>query len=230
MLTPMNDSTPITPTVEVRDAATLALLRDGDGGLEVLLLRRDPGHVFGANAYVFPGGACDVADRDALTQVCSGAELSDVLYRVAAIRECFEEAGLMVALTGDLPDDPARTDLRDALNTAQLGWHELLARAGMQMRLDDLVAFACWTTPEGAPKRYATRFFAARAPAGQIAKADGTETVSARWVRPAEALVEADTGRRHLMRPTRASLEMLAEFEDTDTALARLATLAGASA
>lgn len=223
----MNDSTHADDTIVVREAATLALLRDAEDGLEVLLLRRHSGHVFGANACVFPGGACDVEDNAALAEVASGAGLADACYRVAAIRECFEEAGLMVALTGVLPDAAARGRWRQALNAGELGWHELLAQAGQRMALDQLLAFAAWTTPIGAPKRYATRFYAAIAPADQVAEADGAETVSARWVRPAEALIDADTGRRHLMRPTRATLETLAGFEDAQSALAGLAAHAG---
>lgn len=228
MLTIMNESTHANDRVMVREAATLALLRDADDGLEVLLLRRHSGHVFGANACVFPGGACDAGDSQALDMAETGTALADATYRVAAIRECFEEAGLLVALTGPLPDVDERSRLRRALNAAELSWRELLAQAGLQMALEPLVAFAAWTTPVGAPKRYATRFFAAIAPADQMAEADGAETVSARWVRPAEALIDADTGRRHLMRPTRATLETLTQFEDAQSALAGLAAQATA--
>lgn len=218
----MSDLNYPTPAATVRDAATLALLRDGPCGLEVLLLRRHPGHVFAANAYVFPGGACDAADVDALppdTHDPSG----DTRFRVAAIRECFEEAGLLAATRGALPAEPDRKRLRDALNASRLGWATFLAESGLSMAIDELVFFADWTTPVGAPKRYATRFYAARAPSDQIAEADGSETVSARWVRPAEALIEAGAGRRHLMRPTRESLRTLAGFVDVSSALAGLA-------
>lgn len=224
----MNDSTHANHRVVVREAATLALLRDADDGLEVLLLRRHPGHVFGANACVFPGGACDAGDRQALGGIADGAGLTDASYRVAAIRECFEEAGLMVALSGALPDADARSRLRRALNDADLGWYALLVQNGLQMALEQLVPFAAWTTPAGAPKRYATRFYAALAPTDQIAEADGAETVSASWVRPAEALIEADTGQRHLMPPTRVTLDTLAVYEDAQSALSGLASRAGA--
>lgn len=226
MLSAMNDSTHANDRIVVREAATLALLRDADDGLEVLLLRRHPGHVFAANACVFPGGACDAGDSEALGQVASGAGLADAAYRIAAIRECFEEAGLLVALSGTLPNVDACSRLRRALNAGELSWQDLLAQTGLQMALPQLLPFASWTTPVGAPKRYATRFFAAIAPADQIAEADGAETVSARWLRPAEALIDADTGRRHLMRPTRATLEILTQFEDAQSALAGLAAQA----
>lgn len=219
MLRAMNDKTHSQTPVTVRDAATLALLRDGSDGLEVLLLRRHPGHVFGANAYVFPGGACDADDIDALGAAATGAQLDDARFRIAALRECFEEAGLLVATAGALPTPVELDAWRNALNAGELRWAALLAQAGLTMDLASLVRFADWTTPVGAPKRYATRFYAALAPIEQTATADGQETVSARWVRPAEALIEADTGRRHLMRPTRASLQALAGFTDAGSAL-----------
>jgi len=225
MLRLMNHDTDVQTPVAVRDAATLALLRDGSEGLEVLLLRRHPGHVFGANAHVFPGGACDEDDVDALGLAGTGADLDDARFRVAALRECFEEAGLLAAMLGALPAYAASVALRSALNNAELRWSDLLASAHLQMDLAALVRFADWTTPAGAPKRYATRFYAALAPLGQSAEADGAETVSARWIRPAEALIEADTGRRHLMRPTRASLKTLAGFPDAASALIGLAAL-----
>lgn len=227
MLTPMNDSTHANDRVVVREAATLALLRDADDGLEVLLLRRHPGHVFGANACVFPGGACDAEDSQALGGIASGADLADAAYRVAAIRECFEEAGLMVALTGVLPGRDICSRWRRTVNAAESNWQRFLRHNDLRMALDQLVDFAAWTTPPGAPKRYATRFYAALAPAGQHAEADGDETVSSSWVKPAAALTEAASGRRHLMPPTRATLETLAEFDDAQAALAGLAARAG---
>lgn len=223
MLTLMSDSTQTGPAVAVRNAATVALLRDGASGLEVLLLRRHPGHVFAANAHVFPGGACDPADDHVLPAGENGA-LGDASFRVAAIRECFEEAGLLVSVRGALPAEPDRRRLRAALNTGRIGWGDLIARSGLSMTLDQLVYFADWTTPAGAPKRYATRFYAAMAPADQTAEADGSETVCARWIRPAEALIEADAGRRHLMLPTRETLRALADYSDAASALTGLVT------
>lgn len=223
MLTLMSDSTHANDRVVVREAATLALLRDADDGPEVLLLQRHAGHVFGPNACVFPGGACDAGDSEALGGVASGAGLADAAYRVAAIRECFEEAGLMVALSGVLPDIDARSRWRGALNASESSWQQFLEGNGLQMVLDQLVDFAAWTTPVGAPKRYATRFYATLAPADQRAEADGAETVSARWIRPGEALVDAERGRRRLMPPTRVTLETLAQFDDAQSALAGLA-------
>lgn len=208
----------------VRDAATVAVLRDRPGvGLEVLLLRRHQGHVFGAGADVFPGGAVDAADaRCARLQRVRGGALTDAAWRVAALRECFEEAGLLIGTPGTAPDPDAIIAQRDALNAGHSDWSTVIEALDMRLDLDGPVAFAHWTTPPGAPKRYATQFYAVAAPAGQIARADGRETVAAAWIAPARALAEASANRRQLMPPTRATLERLTRYNDTATALAKL--------
>lgn len=203
--------------VPIRDAATVAVLRDGlDGGLEVLLLRRDHGHVFGAGADVFPGGAVDADDAE-LTR---DAGLADAPWRMAALRECFEEAGLLFAAGVAAPEQIMAQ--RRALNAGQCDWRGVIDALALELDLAAPVAFARWTTPPGPPRRYATRFYALAAPAGQQARADGRETVAAEWVTPAAALAQADAGRRWLMRPTRATLVQLAHYRDTATALDEL--------
>lgn len=208
--------------VAIRDAATVAVLRDGPRGrLEVLLLRRHHGHVFGAGADVFPGGAVDAADAALARRYRAGRAFSDAAWRMAAIRECFEEAGLLLA-----PSSLAwlrLASLRAALNAGRLDWTEVIDAVGGHIDLAAPIAFARWTTPPGLPKRYATRFYALAAPSGQQATPDGRETVAAEWVAPATALAAADAGRRWLMAPTRATLARLAHYRDTAAALAGLA-------
>lgn len=202
-------------SVAIRQAATVAVLADSPHGLCVLLLRRAASHVFGANADVYPGGAVDAADHH-------GAS-ADAAYRRAAIRECFEEAGLLVALTAEsagAPADIAAT--RSELCAGDIDWHACCRRLELSFDADALVAFAHWTTPAGAPKRYATQFYAVAAPAGQIATADGDETTQAEWVLPGQALAEARAGKRLLMTPTRATLEQLVGFDSVAAALAGL--------
>lgn len=217
--------------VTVRDAATAAVLRDGTEGLEVLLLRRHGGHVFGANAYVFPGGAVDDSDADAVlaarvsagvdyARACLGETGRPLAFWLAAIRECFEEAGLLVGCSHLPAEIPA--DERDALNAGDRSWADVAARLELRFALDDLVYFAQWTTPPGRPRRYATRFFAARAPEGQRAACDGHETVDHWWAGPAAALASHDRGEIEMMHPTRVTLERLCDYEDVESALAGL--------
>lgn len=218
--------------VTVRDAATTALLRDGAAsGLEVLLLRRHASHVFGANAYVFPGGALDAADEDAdLRARCVGdADAIDeavgdngFALAMAAIRECFEEAGLLVACASHAQVTADRRDaLRAALNAQATTWVDVVSEMDLRFDLAALAFFAHWTTPAGPPKRYSTRFFAAAAPEGE-AYCDGLETTHVWWAPPAQAVAAHDRGDIELMTPTRATLESLARYPDADTALAAL--------
>ncbi|MES1928599.1 NUDIX hydrolase [Salinisphaera dokdonensis CL-ES53] len=225
--------------VVVREAATTVLLRDaaqrGPDQLEVLLLRRHASHVFGANAYVFPGGAIDEADSDtALAARCiSGTEQAataggsvGLAASMAAIRECFEEAGLLVGCVAR-GDESQRDALRVALNDQTRAWADVAAVLDLRFTLDDLRYFAHWTTPAGPPKRYSTRFFAAAAPDGE-ALCDGHETTHVWWASPAEAVTAHDRGEITLMTPTRATLETLRNYDNVDDALAGLVETAAA--
>ena len=216
----------------IRPAATVAVLRDGDDGLQVLLLRRGADLVFGPGAHVYPGGALDAADRapetmtgylmDSASATTAGPH-GDRAYRIAAIRECFEEAGLLVACVDAVPDAAERQRLRADLNAGRADWPQTVARLGVAFAADALIYFDAWQTPPGAPKRYATRFFAVRAPSGQSAAADGHETDRVFWARPADAVVRDAAGQLKLMTPTRATLAALARYADVDSALAGLA-------
>jgi 8-oxo-dGTP pyrophosphatase MutT (NUDIX family) len=162
----------------VRDAATVILVRDRTD-LEVFVLRRNTALVFAPGATVFPGGAVDAAD---LTRA---RELGCDEFRVAAARECLEEAGI--------PVEPFA-----------------------------LVEFARWITPEGAPRRYDTRFFVVRAPDGHDGRHDGSELVASAWMRPADVLDAHARGEIELILPTRRSLEVLARFDTVEALLVAL--------
>lgn len=219
----------MTDRAAIRDAATVVLLRDGDAGLEVLLLRRHGGHVFGANAHVFPGGAVDTADADArlsdrCTTVAPSADEQPLAYRMAGIRECFEEAGVLVGC--DIQSDASLARIsaeRDALNAGTDDWQQVAERLDLRFQPDRLVYFAYWLTPRGAPRRYATRFFVAAAPDGQTAMADGRETTRLDWLAPHQALARQSAGDISLMPPTQVTLQQLCDYKDTDAALAGLA-------
>jgi len=238
-------------TVTIRDAATVMLIRDaGDGAggpaVEVCMLRRNLASEFVAGAYVFPGGSVDPDDRGpAAEELCRGrsdAEASAVLgiesgglaFWVAAARECFEEAGVLLAepaetATGDRrppldtrdPEVARRfADYRDAVNTRRTGLLEVCRREGLQLSVDTVFYVSHWITPELAPRRYDTRFFITAAPPGQIARHDDGETIATIWVRPSEALAREVAGEIELLPPTIANLSAIEGFTSTDQVMA----------
>jgi 8-oxo-dGTP pyrophosphatase MutT (NUDIX family) len=233
-----------------RDAATVMLVRDGGAGLEVFMLRRNPASVFVGGAYVFPGGAVDDADRHAdLESVCTGrtdAGASAVLgidggglaYWVAAVRECFEEAGVLLAHpTGEAASTISLADeavaarfeaYRAAVYAGDLRLVDLCRREALFLAADQIHYFSHWITPVGAPRRYDTRFFVAAAPPEQTPLHDERETIANVWVRPADALARFDAGEYDLIFPTIKSLQAIGQFSRTEQLLAA-AALAEAS-
>lgn len=221
--------------VPVRDGATVALLRDTPAGFEVFMLKRSSAAVFSPNAHVFPGGAVDAGDHaDAADLWCAPLPVPPTIpvgFYVAALREAFEEAGLLLARRHDGAlvefDDPETAERfalhRKAIHTGDRSIGEICDREGLTLAIDHLVLFGHWITPEGAPRRFDTRFFAARAPDRQLASPDGHETTAGRWTRPADMLAANDAGDVELILPTRHSLELLASFADVEDALQGLA-------
>ncbi|MFL9670373.1 NUDIX domain-containing protein [Variovorax sp. AB1(2024)] len=214
----------------VRNAATLIVLRDGTHGLEVLMLRRaEKADDQNSGASVFPGGVIDAHDRSLHAQ-CSGlddAAASERLavpeggldYYAAAIRECFEEAGLLFATDkasqGGLValDGMPAGQLSAMRHAAEQGTDALVAMCeahGWQLAVDRLAYFTHWLTPPGMPRRFDTRFFLASMPDGQTVRPDGRETVEHLWLQPADAVSPA-RGLK-LMNVTRRILEQLAQF------------------
>jgi glyoxylase-like metal-dependent hydrolase (beta-lactamase superfamily II)/8-oxo-dGTP pyrophosphatase MutT (NUDIX family) len=194
-----------------RPAATVILLRDAPGGPEVMLLQRTQSAVFLGGAYVFPGGATDAADADARIQKrCLGAVSADppLPYRVAAIRECFEEAGILMACTKDgAPIDAARADA--LMPYRHKPFVELLEREDLYLQPDALAYYAHWITAPGRARRFDTRFFLAVAPAGQAGSHDANETVHHLWIRPAEALERGAKNEIELVFATQQTLHDL---------------------
>jgi 8-oxo-dGTP pyrophosphatase MutT (NUDIX family) len=222
-----------------RDAATIMLVRDSAAGsLEVCMVRRHIESDFVGGAYVFPGGKVDEEDRgEDATASCIGrsdVEASTLLgidrgglaFWVAALRECFEEAGVLFcypqrAAPGsplvDATDPGIRAHLvsmRAALAAAGRNADFLAACAaeGLCLAVDRVHYFSHWITPEGAPKRYDTRFFVAALPPGQVAVHDDHETVDTVWVDPADALARAATGELEIIFPTMKNLEAISRF------------------
>src|SRR5512146_3151272 len=223
-------------------AATVTLVRDSGGGIEVLLLQRNFQSGFMPGMYVFPGGALDPADflPDAAA-LCSGlddARASSLLklqrgglaYWIAAVRESFEEAGLLLAndeegemVAFSRPETIERFRRhRQALNAGELDFTAVLREESLLLAADRLVFFSHWIPPAGAPRRYDTRFFIARAPAAQDALHDNRETIAHRWVRPQAAVEAYAAGEFKMRTPTHKTLELLARYGSTDELIGAL--------
>ena len=217
----------------VRDAATVMLVRDERDGLHVFMLRRNLDSDFVGGAYVFPGGAVDDADRHSdLEAVCEGradAQASEALgiergglaFWVAAIRECFEEAGVLLAYDergemvrlGDGAVARRFERHREAVDQGTRRLVDVCAEERLRLAVDHMHYFSHWITPEGAPRRYDTRFFVCAAPPEQTPLHDNRETIANCWIRPADALERHRRGDFDLIFPTIKSLEAIARFE-----------------
>lgn len=217
--------------VPARLSATVLMLRDGPAGMEVFVMIRHHEMDFAAGALVFPGGKLAPGDSDPRVRPrCTGVEgLPDeqIGLRVAAIREAFEECGVLLARargSGALIGPGRLAELgpryRKPLDSGELGIGEMLEAEDLELACEALVPFAHWITPLHLPRRFDTHFYLAVAPADQLAAHDGTELVDSVWLRPADALVQADAGSRMLMLPTRANLQRLGEYHDVADALA----------
>lgn len=228
---------PKSPVVAPRQAASLIVLRDSPRGLEVLLLERAlrPGDQ-NSGATVFPGGLLDGADSataaladdldDAAANARLGIAAGGLGYWVAAVRECFEEAGLLfarrpgeaplVALDAHADDKVDR--LRRRLHSGEITLADVCATLGVRLALDELSYYSHWITPLGMPKVFDTRFFVTRAPAAQTPRHDATETVELRWLAPAAAL-DAARGFK-LMNVTETTLHQLSRFDTVDAVIA----------
>jgi 8-oxo-dGTP pyrophosphatase MutT (NUDIX family) len=212
-----------------RPAATVLPLRDGPDGLEVFMVVRHHQIDFASGALVFPGGRVEAGDH-AIAGALPGQDPLHP-FRVAAIREAFEECGLLLALDRRdgvaLPSARAEAITaahREAANAGTLGFAALLEAEGLVPDIGALARFAHWITPADLPKRFDTHFFLAPAPSGHTGTHDGREAVDSLWIRPATALAEAEAGRRTLVFATRLNLQRLAGFASTAAAFAAAAT------
>ena len=218
-----------------RAAATIVVVRDGPAGLEVLLSRRADGTDYTSGAWVFPGGIVDALDREAHA-ACTGIDDATASARlglasggldffVAAIRECFEESGLLfgraIGAEGEALDGAAAARLapwRKRLHQREHGIAEMCAKEAIRLDAGALVYLSHWLTPLGRAKRYDTRFFIAAAPVSQIALFDGTEMVEQLWIAPAEALARSRTLK--LLTPTQKTLELISSHADVAALMA----------
>lgn len=208
-----------------RPAATLILLRDGAAGPEVLMLQRTKSAVFLGGAYVFPGGSLDPGDRDLASRVIDfNAKEPPVEYWIAAVRECFEEAGVLIACDVERRPIPAERAER-LMPWRQKSFAELLEKEDLYIPAGELAWFGHWITAPGRARRFDTRFFVAAAPQGQEGSHDANETVHDLWITPKEALERAERGEIELVFATQHTLRELSQFSTVEKAIGYVRSL-----
>jgi 8-oxo-dGTP pyrophosphatase MutT (NUDIX family) len=224
-------------------AATLVLLRNrAAGGVETLLIQRHHGSRFAAGDFVFPGGRVEPADVPDDGEACSAepspAEAARTLgleaeapgavaYWVGAIREAFEEVGILLARDGagrfPVTADPRFVEHRQACQQNHRALWDVLRIEGLRLATDRLAYFAHWITPEENPIRFDTRFFVAEMPSGQDAVADGREIIAVRWLSPADAVAAMHDKEISLRLPTLTNLRMFDGARSAAEAIERVA-------
>ncbi len=217
----------------IRLAATVVLTRQGAGGIEVFMIQR-PGRGDFPNLHVFPGGKVDAADH--LPQLCTGIDdagasravgvaSGGLRYWVAAIRECFEECGVLFAtadggpVTEETDWQQRFADYRAMLIDGRIDLATLCARERLRLACGEMLYFSHWLTPEAAPRRFDTRFFVAVMRSSQNTLAHETETQHSSWIRPADALRLCDAGDWQMIAPTITTLRMIEPYADCDALL-----------
>jgi len=215
-----------------RPAATVILARNVSDGIEVFMMERTTAVEFAKGMHVFPGGALDRTDHhpeiaslcvgldDKAASETLGIEQGGLAYWIAAIRECFEESGLLLGYRGNdqllqLASDEADrlAALRLEMAQSRLSFIDILLKEQVKAATDRIAYYSHWVTQAGRPRRYDTRFFVAQAPEGQTALEDNHETVGQIWVRPDQAIDLHRSGALNLMFPTIKTLESLAPFK-----------------
>jgi 8-oxo-dGTP pyrophosphatase MutT (NUDIX family) len=215
-----------------RPASTILLLRDGpDSEIEVFMMVRHYEIDFNSGALVFPGGSVDKGDQEIIQnpELYSGGEgldASALSFRIAAIRETFEESGILLARARGskvLIDARRASEIeaghRSELCEGKTTFRKVLADSGILLALDELVPYAHWITPEGVPKRFDTWFFLAAAPPEQVGAHDGRESTDSIWLSPREALAGGESGRFKLPFPTTRNLIRLGKQPGVRAAL-----------
>ena len=220
---------PVTP----RPASTILLLRDAarTDEIEVFMMVRHYEIDFNSGALVFPGGSVDASDKEIIArpELYSGGEgldAADLSFRIAAVRETFEESGILLARPQGataLVDAKRAAEIeaghRAVLCAGKTTFPKVLADNKLSLALDELMPYAHWITPEGMPKRFDTWFFLAAAPPDQLGAHDGKESTDSIWVSPREALEGGETGRFKLPFPTTRNLIKLGKQATVKAAL-----------
>lgn len=227
----MSETSPVTP----RPAAAVVLARERpEGGVEVFMVRRHINSEFVPDAFVFPGGS--VKPRDIASErvppcapVPEGRTALGSGFRVAALRECFEEAGVLLARKGDLAlaipsaDVPRFAAYRDALDHDTLTLEDVADKEGLILATDELLHWTHWITPTAFPKRFDTHFFLAATPPEQEAAHDQLETTAGVWITPEDALTGYDRGEFPIVFATIHQLRALTGLQSVSAAWNRFA-------
>lgn len=214
----------------LRTAATVLLLREGEGGMEIFMVQRHHEIEFASGALVFPGGSIDPGDYEIAADpnlISDRAELdaNAVSIRIAGIRETFEESGILLARPRGSSALVSAAELaavdpqRAALDEGKLSFADILREHALVPAIDLLVPFAHWITPVSFPKRFDTYFLLTMAPAGHVGRHDGKESVDSIWLSPKEALDGAASGRFTLPFPTIRNLIKLDKLGSAQAAL-----------
>jgi 8-oxo-dGTP pyrophosphatase MutT (NUDIX family) len=211
-------------------AATILLLRGDHRSLEVFMVVRHHQIDFASGALVFPGGKVDSQDADpALQQFCNGAsnDIGTRALQIAAIREAYEECGVLLARSAGETRLLAGERLasleayRSQILNGDVAFRDFLQRHDLRLACDQLVPFAHWITPEMMPKRFDTHFFIAIAPSDQVALHDGHESVDSVWISPTDALAGAGSRRYTVIFPTLRQIEKLGHATSAFNAVER---------
>ncbi|MCC8937911.1 NUDIX hydrolase [Bradyrhizobium sp. Arg68] len=216
-----------------RPASTVLLLREGttSAEIEIFMMVRHHQIEFNSGALVFPGGSVDKNDNEiaanpALYSGGEGLDADALGFRIAGVRETFEESGILLARpkgSAELVDAKRADELalahRSALNEGKITFEKILDDNGLVLALDTLVPYAHWITPEGMPKRFDTWFFLAAAPPEQLGAHDGKESTDSIWVSAREALAGGESGRFKLPFPTTRNLIRLGKQPNVAAAL-----------
>ncbi len=222
--------------MEAKDASTIILVRDTQKNeLEVLMLERNTKSGYVPGAHLFPGGGVDETDKSSeYLDICTGitdkalnhrdkafnnaVDTDDhtLAWKVAAIRECFEEVGILLATP--LPGNSKRlAKYRTQVAEDPKQLIDICKAENIRLTADKLHYFSHWITPHGAPRRYDTRFFLTIAPENQSPVEDGTEIVKTLWITPKKALEAYREGSFDMLLPTVKTLETIGEFKDVES-------------
>ncbi len=228
--------------VEAIPAATIVLIRDIDDHFELFLQQRHRSTDFGS-VYVFPGGKVNINDtlyeKDYTISGLTADEANKKLniesdgidYWIAAVRECFEEAGLLLAYD-DKGDQVEFSDnvtnkrfqtYREKINAKELEFYQMCQKEHLTLSLDEIHPCGHWITPVGSPYRYDTRFFIARAPKKQKGHHDNHEAVKSMWLTPQEAVDGYYQRKLPMILPTIDTIETLTQFINVDDVLSHMA-------
>ncbi len=213
-------------------ASTVLVIRDGIDDIEVFMVVRHHQIDFASGALVFPGGKVDENDLNPKLRkyTISSNEINDqeLSYRIAGIRECYEEADVLFAYEENDSEIISNERLaklikwREKFNNKEGSMYDFAVEENIKFNLDNLIPFAHWITPQMMPKRFDTYFYIAEAPKDHLGSHDGKESVDSIWITPKQALDDCYSKKRTIIFPTRMNLEKLSRFKTVKEALEKI--------